>query len=551
MDFRSHIDIDGKAVTISMNKVAQVEGWRFYQSGISPGSTRLSISHDPWGTGITYTGYALLFIGMAGFFFQRNTAWRALLRASKKAVAAAMLLATLSASAGNADTLPVMQRPLAADMGKVYVYWNDRICPMQTMARDVTLKLYGSESERGLSAEQVLSGWLFYFDTWERDYRSSHTGMPANTKQQKQLDERLALINWLGTGEAFKIYPYRTADGHTEWLSLTGKRPSKMSLEQWEFMQTTMPRIKKLLLEGRNIEADKTIATLIDGQILYAGRENLPSAAQIQAERAYNRYASLLAPAILSLLIGMLYLYVAIKGCQPGRLLTMGLNVAVFMILCYIASILGLLWWIGGHMPLSNGPEMMLFMSLVALICALASRNSMLRGALYDRCSDDIVCRCDGRPFAPDWHAHAGAGEPAAVNPRDAGHDLVCLFPYYGHTGRCRPGVEVAADGRLALPHKPHHTRTGSLPSCRRHIRRSHLGKPVVGPVLGLGPQRDLRPGDAHHLFSAPALAQSSSQGVQKAQSTSVVPARCCIISPLYLFRSQLFLIGITLLRIN
>lgn len=381
MDFRSHIDIDGKAVTISMNKVAQVEGWRFYQSGISPGSTRLSISHDPWGTGITYTGYALLFIGMAGFFFQRNTAWRALLRASKKAVAAAMLLATLSASAGNADTLPVMQRPLAADMGKVYVYWNDRICPMQTMARDVTLKLYGSESERGLSAEQVLSGWLFYFDTWERDYRSSHTGMPANTKQQKQLDERLALINWLGTGEAFKIYPYRTADGHTEWLSLTGKRPSKMSLEQWEFMQTTMPRIKKLLLEGRNIEADKTIATLIDGQILYAGRENLPSAAQIQAERAYNRYASLLAPAILSLLIGMLYLYVAIKGCQPGRLLTMGLNVAVFMILCYIASILGLLWWIGGHMPLSNGPEMMLFMSLVALICALASRNSMLRGA--------------------------------------------------------------------------------------------------------------------------------------------------------------------------
>lgn len=378
MDFRSHIDIDGKALTISMNKVAEVDGWRFYQSGISPGATRLSVSHDPWGTGITYTGYTLLFIGMAGFFFQRNTAWRALVRAAKKATAAIALLTALSANSGE---LPAMQRPLAANFGKAYVYWNDRICPLQTMARDVTLKLYGTESYRGLTAEQVLSGWLFYFDTWERDYRTTHSAAPTNAKQQKQRDERLALINWLGTGEAFKIYPYRAADGHTEWLSLTGRRPSKMGLEQWEFMQTTMPRIKRLLLEGHNIEANKTIDALVAGQIKYAGRENLPSAARMQAERIYNRYSNLLVAAIVSLLLGIFYLYGAIKGCRIKSLQAKGLGVVLGLVLCYIASILGLLWWIGGHMPLSNGPEMMLFMSFIALICALVSKNGMLRGA--------------------------------------------------------------------------------------------------------------------------------------------------------------------------
>ena len=97
MDFRSHLLIDSKPVTVSMNNVAEIDGWRFYQSGISPGATRLSVSHDPWGTGITYTGYALLFIGMAGFFFQRNTLWRAVLRQGRRAVAAVGIMSAFGA----------------------------------------------------------------------------------------------------------------------------------------------------------------------------------------------------------------------------------------------------------------------------------------------------------------------------------------------------------------------------------------------------------------------------------------------------------------------
>lgn len=49
-----------------MNNIARFSNYRFYQSGYDPdgGGSYLSVSHDPAGIGITYTGYALLFVAM-------------------------------------------------------------------------------------------------------------------------------------------------------------------------------------------------------------------------------------------------------------------------------------------------------------------------------------------------------------------------------------------------------------------------------------------------------------------------------------------------------
>ncbi|MGM9869106.1 MAG: cytochrome c biogenesis protein CcsA [Sodaliphilus sp.] len=384
MDFSSRLLVDGKPVSISMNRVAEIDGWRFCQSGISPNSSRLSISYDPWGTGITYIGYALLGIGMIGYFFQRRTLWHALLKEKKKVLSVLLLCAAAHAGAAEPATLPAMQRPLANNLGKVYVYWNDRVCPLQTMARDVTLKLYGSTSHEGLTAEQVLSGWLFYFDAWKRDFNDlqPNDSTALSDKAKKKLHEQLALIHWLGTGEAFKIYPYHSASGTMQWLSLTGRRPSKMSLEQWEMMQTTMPRMKQLLLCGQNIEANDVISELIENQIKYAGKEHLPSARKMQAERFYNRFANLLIPALLSLFIGAIYLLLTIRGKEVRKALWRCANTAVALVLLYLLCILALFWWIGNHVPLSNGPEMMLFMGTFSLICALISSNRWVKGAL-------------------------------------------------------------------------------------------------------------------------------------------------------------------------
>ncbi|MDE6486719.1 MAG: cytochrome c biogenesis protein CcsA [Muribaculaceae bacterium] len=379
MDFRSHLRIGDADATVAMNAVAEVDGWRFYQSGMGDDTSVLAVSHDPWGIGITYTGYALLLFGMAGFFVQRRTVWRSLLR--KQAIAVVLLLFCCAhAGASEAGGLHVMQRPLAGNFGKVYVYWNDRVCPVQTMALDVTAKLYGSTSYRGLSAEQVLSGWLFYYDEWLRDYDATHPA-PASEKAKKADDERRALIRWIGTGSAFRIYPYHAATGRMEWLSLSERRPSQMPLEQWRFMLEAMPRIGNHIMQGRNVAANEAITALIDGQRRYAGADVLPSESRFRAELFYNRYIRLLPAAILVLLFGALGICSGLS-VRPRRHAGSVLVMASALAVLYFGGVLALRGWIGWRLPLTNGCETMLFMAFAASAGSLFSRSTLIRGAL-------------------------------------------------------------------------------------------------------------------------------------------------------------------------
>lgn len=64
--------------TISMNNILKYDGYRFYQSSYDDdlyGSV-LAVSHDPWGVGVTYSGYILLLLSLIGFFFQKNSGFR-------------------------------------------------------------------------------------------------------------------------------------------------------------------------------------------------------------------------------------------------------------------------------------------------------------------------------------------------------------------------------------------------------------------------------------------------------------------------------------------
>lgn len=72
--------------TIRMNKPLKYHNWRFCQSDYDSDQQGvvLSYNYDPWGIGITYTGYALLLVAMIAFFFQRRTHFRAMLRQQHK-----------------------------------------------------------------------------------------------------------------------------------------------------------------------------------------------------------------------------------------------------------------------------------------------------------------------------------------------------------------------------------------------------------------------------------------------------------------------------------
>ena len=72
--------------TIRMNKPLKYHNWRFCQSNFDSDGQGVTLryNYDPWGIGITYTGYALLLIAMIAFFFQRRTYFRAMLRQQHK-----------------------------------------------------------------------------------------------------------------------------------------------------------------------------------------------------------------------------------------------------------------------------------------------------------------------------------------------------------------------------------------------------------------------------------------------------------------------------------
>jgi ABC-type transport system involved in cytochrome c biogenesis permease subunit len=68
--------------TVRMNKPLKYHGYRFCQSDYDSDlmGVVLAYNYDPWGIGITYTGYALLLIAMIAFFFQKHSYFRALLK---------------------------------------------------------------------------------------------------------------------------------------------------------------------------------------------------------------------------------------------------------------------------------------------------------------------------------------------------------------------------------------------------------------------------------------------------------------------------------------
>ena len=68
-DYISHLKVtDGNNITetvISMNNILKHKHYRFYQSDFDEqGNSILDVARDPWGIGVTYTGYALIFISL-------------------------------------------------------------------------------------------------------------------------------------------------------------------------------------------------------------------------------------------------------------------------------------------------------------------------------------------------------------------------------------------------------------------------------------------------------------------------------------------------------
>ena len=177
---------------IFMNNVLDYRGFRFFQSGFDEDEkgTKLSVSHDFWGTWISYMGYFLLYIGLMAILFDKNTRFKDLerklnkVKENKKAMAAAlMLLVALSGysqddhshttharlSEGEIETMLERSKVSpehAARFGKLVVQDGGRMMPLNTMASEILRKLYKKDTFKGMNAEQVFISMSLLQEAW-------------------------------------------------------------------------------------------------------------------------------------------------------------------------------------------------------------------------------------------------------------------------------------------------------------------------------------------------------------------------------------------------
>ena len=172
MDYVSRITIyDGQRIegTISMNNIFRHKGYRFYQSGHDDDrkGTFLSISHDPWGTGITYAGYAMLLLSMLLFFAQPGSRFRAALRKGKHvAIILLMLLATTTANAKqaqpttNINEITIQQETTSKAEALYDSISNNRPLAITCLATGTILFLLLCINRKESRALHILASWV-------------------------------------------------------------------------------------------------------------------------------------------------------------------------------------------------------------------------------------------------------------------------------------------------------------------------------------------------------------------------------------------------------
>lgn len=446
------IDGDDKSEgEVSMNNIYSHRSYRLYQSSYDEdgkGSV-LAINADPYGIPVTYTGYALLFISLVWMLFDPKGGYRKLLKSpllKKGALITALIL-----SMGNIQTLhaesatgnlqnAVLPKETAEKFGELHILYNDRICPVQTFALDFCKKIYGARSYQGLTAEQVLSGWVFYGNTWASepfikiksgemktamnlpDYASLNTffnremggytigqyvqeyynGQQDKFHQQAaDIDGKIQIIMELREGISLKVLPYTftknvkaTKDhpfikaGTTTWFSPVDKLPQAVEQQHALYIRNVFSLLNGDVKAGNTSRVNEFFVKMKKYQEVSSGN-SLPTATQYKAERINNAFPFATILFMANLTLGFIALFYTIYRMTKKREIK-ALNIALPILLgiSFLALTFGLAlrWIISGNIPMSNGYESMLtvawFVMLISILMQLRIRIVMVFGFL-------------------------------------------------------------------------------------------------------------------------------------------------------------------------
>lgn len=420
--------IDGRNTIhakVSMNHIFNYRGVRFYQASYDTDNmgSYLSVNSDPWGVTVTYTGYALLFLTLLWLLIDPKGTFRRLLTSPllKRGALSIALLTLFSIVPQSSRAATTIDKATAASFGNLFVNYNNRICPLQTLAIDFTKKIYGKRHYGDANAEQVLMSWIFYASQWNNEpvikvnshEMRSRFGLPEYTclnaffhngeyilgryaaeyqqgqtdafhKACAEMDNKITLIMQLQQGSLLTMLP-DTHNGRTTWYAPSDSLPQQLGRTKILFFKNIFPMLYSQVTMGQ----ETTTRMLIDKLALYQkknGGSSLPSNNQVKAEHIYNAIPFATILFIVNLTLGFVALLFTIRRMTTvhapaisatqkwvNRCLS-GMLMLSFLALSFS---LALRWLISGNIPLSNGYESMLSVAwFVQLLSIIAYRKA-------------------------------------------------------------------------------------------------------------------------------------------------------------------------------
>ena len=418
LDYQSILEVRGAEageLVVSMNNIGNAGGYRLFQAGYdSDGQgVSLGVCYDPYGIAVTYVGYLLLLVGMVATLLSRKTQMRTLYRQATAPLAVGIML--LMPASARADAPQTVDRDIAERMGTVCVLYNNRICPLNTVATDFVTKLTGSATWNGYSADQIFCSWMIYYSPWEKQrlirvkgadvqrllgidgqwaaysdfwdqyheyklkdaFDQMRQGSEAiDRKALMAADEKFHVVEMFYRSQMLRMFPYRVG-GQVSWFAPGSQvLPREIPVKEQFFIKQAMDFLTESIVTGQRERAFELIAKIRLFQREMAG-DVLPGETTVETERFYNRLCALKWPVFLTLTLSLLLCAVMSAAPRFSRARWFRAAVAAFvwMLALWLTVTLALRWMVSGHVPVSNGYETMQFMAWTLLVLTLLMRR--------------------------------------------------------------------------------------------------------------------------------------------------------------------------------
>ena len=302
-------------------------------------------------------------------------------------------------------------REIADDLAEVAVLYDGRICPLHTAMTDYLTKLSGKDTWQGKTASEVFVGWMIFYNDWEgerlikvkeaavqrllgingpwtsvRDfYTAQHAykldgkmddpSLPESTRKAlREADEKLRVVTLFYQSELLRIFPLQQGDSLHWHAPGSTELPRGVPAAEFQFVHHAMDRLVQAILTGDTAGAHLMIAKIKAYQQAHAAHV-LPSRAKMRAEIWLNHWQQSRWVVFLALGASLL-LCLAFFASRPRRWLNVAQGLLLVLLTLWVTVLMGLRWWVSGHVPMTNGYETMLLMAwlslMLGLLCARA-----------------------------------------------------------------------------------------------------------------------------------------------------------------------------------